>query len=97
MSEKKTVAAKQPPKKDNAKQPTFLTKVGKGFTGFFKRIGNAFKKMWHELKKVTWPTKDKLINYSCIVVLFMVGMMIVIGLLDTGSSTLVNWIMSLRA
>lgn len=53
--------------------------------------------MWHELKKVTWPTREKLVNYSVIVVLFMLFMMIIIGLLDMGASKLVDTIMSLHA
>ena len=65
-----------------------------GFVGFFKRIGLAFRNMWHELRKVTWPTREKLVNYSVIVVLFMLFMMVIIGLLDTGATQLVNLIMS---
>lgn len=75
---------------------------GKGskFVAFFKNlpqnIATPFKNMWHELKKVTWPTKQDLIKYSCIVLLFMVFMGIVIGLLDLGSSRLVTAISSLK-
>ena len=61
------------------------------------KIGVAFKNMWHELKKVTWPTKDKLINYTIIVVLMMIFLMVIIGLLDMGASALVNLIMSSKA
>ena len=82
MSEKKAATK-------NAK-PGFFQKVGK----FFGKIGTAFKNMWRELHKVTWPTKEKLINYSIIVVLFMLFMMVIIGLLDTGASALVNSIMT---
>ena len=70
------------------------------FVAFFKNlpqnIATPFKNMWHELKKVTWPTKQDLIKYSCIVLLFMVFMGIVIGLLDMGSSRLVAAISSLK-
>ena len=79
MTEKKTAA-----KKD--KKPNF-------FIRFVLRIANAFKNMWRELKKVTWPTRDKLINYSVIVMLFMLFMMVVVGLLDTGATGLVRLIM----
>ena len=77
-----------------AKKPSFFARFGKGLVNVFVRIGGAFKNMWRELKLVTWPTRDKLINYSVIVVLFMLFMMIVIGLLDTGASKLVSLIMS---
>ncbi|MCR4885794.1 MAG: preprotein translocase subunit SecE [Clostridiales bacterium] len=48
--------------------------------------------MWRELKKVTWPTRQDLINYSLIVLAFLVFMGVVIGLLDLGSTALVNLI-----
>ena len=86
MTEKKAAAK-------NAK-PNFFVRFGKGCVNLVKKIGNAFKNMWRELRKVTWPSRDKLVNYSTIVVLFIVFMMIVIGLLDTASSALVNMIMS---
>ena len=78
-----------------AKNANFFTKVGNWFANLGKTVVHAFKSMWRELRKVTWPSRDKLVNYSTIVVLFIVFMMIVIGLLDTGSSALVNLIMSL--
>ena len=86
MTEKKAAA--------NGKKPNFFVRFGRGFVRFFARIGTAFKNMWHELKKVTWPTREKLVNYTVIVVLFMLFMMVVIGLLDTGASQLVNLIMT---
>ena len=87
MTEKKAAAK-------NAK-PNFFVRFGKGCVNLVKKIGNAFKNMWRELRKVTWPSRDKLVNYSTIVVLFIVFMMVVIGLLDLGASQLVNLIMSL--
>ncbi len=61
-----------------------------------RRIATPFKNMWHELKKVTWPTKKDLINYTCIVLVFMVFMGIVIGLLDMGASKLVAAVSNLK-
>ena len=55
-----------------------------------KRIAKPFKNMYYELKKVTWPSKEKLITYSVIVLVFMLFMGIVIGLLDMGASALVR-------
>jgi len=86
MTEKKAVSK-------NAK-PNFFVRLGKGCVNLVKKIGNAFKNMWRELRKVTWPTRDKLVNYSVLVVLFMLFMMVIIGLLDTGASQLVNLIMT---
>jgi preprotein translocase SecE subunit len=76
------------------KKENFFVRFGRGFVNFFVKIGVAFKNMWHEIKKVTWPTREKLVNYTVIVVLAMIFLMVVIGLLDTGASALVNMIMS---
>ena len=86
MSEKKVA---------KSAQPNFFQKVANGFVNFFKKIGNAFKNMWHELKKVTWPSKEKLLHYTAIVLLFMVFMIVVIGLIDLGATQLVKLIMKL--
>ena len=89
--EKKAVKEKKEVSKES--------KVSK-FVNFFKnlpqKIATPFKNMWHELKKVTWPTKQDLIKYTCIVLLFMVFMGIVIGLLDMGASKLVTAVSSLN-
>lgn len=87
MADEKKAVAK-------GKKPNFFVRFGRGFVSFFSKIGTSFKNMWHELKKVTWPTRDKLINYTIIVVLMMIFLMVIIGLLDMGASSLVSLIMS---
>jgi len=87
MADEKKAVAK-------GKKENFFVRFGRGFVNFFVKIGLAFKNMWHELQKVTWPTKDKLINYIVIVSVATVFLMVVIGLLDTGASALINLIMS---
>ena len=74
----------------NAK-PGFFERV----KNFFRGIGKSFKNMWHELKKVTWPTKKELINYSVVVFVFMVVMGIIIGVIDYGAGALVDLIVKL--
>jgi len=70
------------------------------FVTFFKnlphKIATPFKNMWHELKKVTWPTRQALLKYIAIVACFMVFMGVVIGLLDLGASKLVTALSSLN-
>ena len=80
MSEKKKAAEQK---------PNFFTKVLNFFKRLPKLIVQPFKNMWRELKKVTWPTRKDLINYTLIVLAFMVFMGVVIGLLDLGSSRLI--------
>ena len=70
-----------------------LSKILSWFKNLPKRIAKPFKNMFYELKKVTWPSKKKLINYSVIVLLFMLFMGIVIGLLDAGATTLIKLLM----
>ena len=86
MTEKKAVS--------KTTKANIFTRIGRWFVRLFTKIGNAFKNMWRELGKVTWPTREKLVNYTMIVVAFMLFMMVGVGLLDAGASKLVNVIMS---
>ena len=67
-----------------------LSKIINWFKALPKRIAKPFKNMYYELKKVTWPSKERLISYCCIVLLFMLFMGVVIGLLDMGASALIK-------
>ena len=84
MADEKNVQEK------NTGKPSFGTR----FVNFFKNlpanIARPFRNMWHELKKVTWPSKKDLINYTLLVLAFIVFMGVVIGLLDLGASELVK-------
>ena len=74
---------------------TAAKKADNKFVGFFKKLGlriaRSFKDMIAEMKKVTWPSKAELINYSLVVLAFMVVMGVIIGLCDGAS----GWIVSL--
>ncbi|MBO2515727.1 MAG: preprotein translocase subunit SecE [Clostridiales bacterium] len=72
------------------KKPNFFQKVVNFFKNLPGKIAKPFKNMWHELRKVTWPSRKDLITYSVVVIIFMVFMAVVIGLLDMGSTALVN-------
>ena len=71
-----------------------LSKILNWIKNLPKRISKPFKNMYYELKKVTWPSKQKLIAYSIIVLIFMLFMGIVIGLLDMGASALVRMLIA---
>ena len=71
-----------------------LSKILNWFKTLPARISKPFKNMYYELKKVTWPTKEKLIAYSIVVLVFMLFMGVVIGLLDMGASALVRMLIS---
>ena len=83
MSEKKKSKGKAEEKK------TFFQKAAASFTSLPSRIARPFRNMWRELRKVTWPSRKDLMNYTLIVLAFMMFMGIVIGLLDMGSSRLI--------
>ena len=84
--EKKTPAKKTEPSKGE--------KILNWFKTLPQRIAKPFKNMYYELKKVTWPSKERLISYSCIVLLFMLFMGVIIGLLDMGASAGVRALIS---
>ena len=89
MSEiKKTVEKTE--KAVKASGESRLSKILNWFKNLPKRIAKPFRNMYYELKKVTWPSKEKLIAYSIIVLVFMLFMGVVIGLLDMGATTLVK-------
>ena len=43
-------------------KPNFFQKVGRFFKNLGLKIANSFKMMYHELKKVTWPSRKELVN-----------------------------------
>ena len=69
-------------------KPGFVQRI----VGFFKGIGRSFKNMFHELKKVSWPTKKELLNYSVVVFVFMIVMGVIIGVFDLGAGALIKLI-----
>ena len=76
-------------------KPGFFTRAVNFCKALPSRISNAFKNMVAELKKVAWPSKKDLINYSIIVIGFVVVLALVVGLLDTASSFLVKQLIAL--
>jgi len=77
------------------KKPGFFSRAVKFCKALPGRIANAFKNMVAELKKVAWPSKKDLINYSIIVIGFVFVLALVVGLLDTASSFVVKQLIEL--
>ena len=77
------------------KKPGFFSRAVDFCKALPKRIANAFKNMVAELKKVAWPSKKDLINYSIIVIGFVVVLALVVGVLDTASSFVVKKLIEL--
>ncbi|MCL2811816.1 MAG: preprotein translocase subunit SecE [Clostridia bacterium] len=84
MPDKKLVKASN-------KKPAFFSRLGGGLKRVFFL---SFKNMISELRKVSWPNRKDLTNYTIVVVSFMVLMAVLIGLLDLGTSALLRTIIS---
>ncbi len=82
--EKKTLG------KPEGEKPSWFSKFIAWCKALPANIAKPFRNMANEMKRVTWPSKKKLIVYSIAVLVFMLFMMVVIGLFDLGSVTLVN-------
>jgi preprotein translocase subunit SecE len=50
--------------------------------GFFGRIGRFFREIVAELRKVIWPTRNELLTYAAVVIVFVTVMVTIVGLLD---------------
>ncbi|MEK7680477.1 MAG: preprotein translocase subunit SecE [Patescibacteria group bacterium] len=48
----------------------------------FSAIKNYLIGSYHEMRKVSWPTKKQTINYSTLVIGLSIGMALFLGLLD---------------
>ena len=57
---------------NTAEKKNIFKRIGGFFVRLVKGIGRKFKEMFYELKKVTWPTKKDMINYSIVVLVFIV-------------------------
>lgn len=66
----------------------FLAKLKQGFSSSF----SFFADSWAELKKVRWPNRKELTNYSLIVLITVAFVTVYFWLLDIGISSLVELI-----
>nr|WP_239123712.1 preprotein translocase subunit SecE [Rhizocola hellebori] len=50
--------------------------------GIFGRIGRFFREVIGELRKVIWPTRNELLTYTAVVVVFVAIMLTIVSGLD---------------
>ena len=81
LQERKAPPPPPPKKKTNWKQ--VIKKVPSRIAGFFRDVV-------HELKRVTWPTKKALINYTIVVIVTIIIFSILLGLFDLGFIKLID-------
>jgi|GEM_PF-1053971 preprotein translocase subunit SecE len=65
-----------------------IVRLGKGFINFFKRIGTGFLNVRQELKRVIWPTREKLIQTAAVVLVVIVIASVSLYLISTGARAL---------
>lgn len=76
-------AVKADAKKASKKKNSSNSKKN-GKPGFFTRVKKYFSSVRSEMKRVTWPSKKELVNYSIAVIVSLLVVGIVIALLDMG-------------
>ncbi|MFC7394830.1 preprotein translocase subunit SecE [Scopulibacillus cellulosilyticus] len=55
-----------------------------------KKTGNFFRNVIVEMKKVSWPTRKELVNYTTTVVLTVIFLTVFFVLIDLGISELLH-------
>ncbi|MDP9799118.1 preprotein translocase subunit SecE [Catenuloplanes nepalensis] len=68
-------------KTEEADSPSKEKKPGRGP---FARLGRFFREVVAELRKVIWPTRNELLTYTAVVIVFVAVMMTIVALLDFG-------------
>ncbi|WP_442911069.1 preprotein translocase subunit SecE [Kitasatospora sp. NBC_01266] len=72
---------------DGTKSPGKRAKQGP-----FARMGLYYRQIIAELRKVVWPTKSELMNYTSVVVVFVAVMIGLVATLDWGFAKASFWI-----
>ncbi len=60
--------------------------------GLFGRIALFIRQVLAELKKVVWPTREQLVTYTAVVIVFVTILALVVSALDLGFTKLVLFI-----
>lgn len=68
----------------NAKNGKTNEKKSNKFVNFFKKIGEGFRKLKSELKKVTWPNFKDVLKQTSVVLFVTLVFLVVVGCIDLG-------------
>jgi len=60
--------------------------------GIFARVGLFYRQVLSELKKVVWPTKNMLVTYTAVVLVFVTFIIAVVSLIDFVLTKIVFWV-----
>jgi preprotein translocase subunit SecE len=60
--------------------------------GLFARVGLFYRQVLSELKKVVWPTKNMLVTYTAVVLVFVTFVIAVVSVIDFVLTKVVFWV-----
>ncbi|HHU69647.1 MAG TPA: preprotein translocase subunit SecE [Thermoanaerobacterales bacterium] len=60
--------------------------------GFIKRISRFFREVRSEMRKVIWPSRKELVNYTGVVIVSVIVVSVIIWVLDTFFSGVIGLI-----
>ena len=95
MADKETKVTEEVTENKDAKATKAPAPVKKNKVPLGQRISKAFREFKAEFKKIVWSSKKATFSNTALVIACMVIVSVAIGLLDTGFSTLLNWIAGL--
>ena len=58
------------------------------------RLGLFYRQIIAELRKVVWPTRNELVTYTTVVIVFVSIVVAIVATLDYGFSKLILWVFS---
>jgi preprotein translocase subunit SecE len=70
----------------------FLASIGRGIRKSVTGTAGFFKGSFQELKKVKWPTREEMVNYTLVVVITVALLTTFFFIIDLGISELVRLI-----
>lgn len=71
---------------------TFLANLGRGIKKSFSGTAGFFRGSVQELKKVKWPSRQEMVNYTLVVLLTVVFLALFFFVIDSGIFHLVQLI-----
>ncbi|HEX6498969.1 MAG TPA: preprotein translocase subunit SecE [Micromonosporaceae bacterium] len=79
-----TATKARPRTGDEKTKPTKARPKAAERVGLFARLRRFILEVFAELRKVIWPTRNELLTYTTVVVIFVAVIMAIVALLDTG-------------
>jgi preprotein translocase subunit SecE len=71
----------------------FLAKLGTGLRSSFSSVISFTQDAWSELKKVRWPNRKELTNYTIVVMATVIFVTLYFVVLDLGITQIINLIL----